>query len=116
MKVALAALASAGALLVAAPYAASAAPVGADGIAAQQKLDNSLVEKVYRRWRYRDAYYYRPYYQPYGYSYYQPYYRPYYRPYYPYYGAYGYPYYGAYYRPYFGPRFYGPRFGFSVGF
>lgn len=120
MKVALAALASAGALLVAAPQTASAAPVSVGGLAAPQKLDNSLVEDVGRRWRHA-RYYRRHYYQPYYGSYYQPYYRPYYRPYYPYYGAYDYPYYGSYYRPYYyGPgfygRFYGPRFGFSIGF
>jgi len=116
LKIAVAALATAGAILAATPNAASAASIGAGALAAHEKLDNSLVEKVHRRWRHARIYR-RHYYSPY-YSYYQPYYRPYYRPYY--YGGYDYPYYGSYYRPYYGPRFYGryygPRFGLSIGF
>jgi hypothetical protein len=115
LKIAFAALATAGAILAVTPNAASAASIGTGALAAHEKMDNSLVEKVHRRWRYGRAY--RPYYYG-GYGYGYPsygYYRPYYRPYY--YGGYGYPYY-SYYRPYYGPRFYGygPRFGFSIGF
>jgi hypothetical protein len=117
LKIAVAALATAGAILAATPHAASAASIGAGAFAAHERLDNRIVEEVGRRWRHARRHYRRNYYNPY-YSYYQPYYyRPYYRPYY--YGAYGYPSYG-YYRPYYGPgfygRFYGPRFGFSIGY
>lgn len=119
MKVAVAALASVGAFLLATTDASRAAPLGVAGFGAE-RANGTLVEKVGRRWH--RHYYGRPYYRPYYNSYYDPYYRPYYYGrYYPYYGAYGYPYYGSYYRPYYyGPgfygRFYGPRFGFSIGF
>ncbi len=117
LKIAIAALATAGAILAVTPNVASAASIGTGAFAAHEQMDNTLVQKVHRRWRYG---YNRPYYRPYyyggygypSYGYYQPYYRPYY------YGAYGYPYYGGYYRPYYGPRIYGfgPRFGFSIGY
>jgi len=112
LKFAVAALATAGAILAVTPNAASSASIGAGALAAHERLDNHIVEEVGRRRRHARRLYRRGYYDPY-YSYYQPYYyRPYYRPYY--YGGYGYPYYG-YYRPYYG-RFYGPRFGFSFGY
>jgi hypothetical protein len=114
LKIAIAALATAGAILAVTSNAASAASIGAGALAAHEKMDNSLVEKVTRRRHHKR--FYRPYYYGgYGYGYpYYGYYRPYYRPYY--YGAYGYPYDG-FYRPYYGRRFYGygPRFGFSFG-
>ncbi|HKZ96746.1 MAG TPA: hypothetical protein VJ045_07175 [Hyphomicrobiaceae bacterium] len=113
-KVVLALLACAGAVLVAAPPSASALPMGITGHSAAQTLGGGLVEKAGYRWRrghWGHAYYPRYYrYRPHYYSYYRPYHYPYYDPYY-------YSYYGPYYRPYaYGPRFYGPRFGFSIGF
>lgn len=115
-RFALSVMAIAGGLIAAAPQSASAGPAGP--VAAGPDLHNGLVHEVGRRWR--RQYYGRPYYRPYYYDSY--YYRPYYRPYY--YGAYGYPYYGPQYwapRPYlYGPgfygRFYGPRFGVTIGF
>ena len=117
LKLAIAALAAAGAVLLIAVPSASATPFGAIGSSAAQKADNGLVEKVHRRWYRRYGYYPRARwrYRPDYYSYYQPYY---YRPYYnPYYSSYYYPYYGG---PYYGRRFYGgfygPRFGVRIGF
>jgi hypothetical protein len=110
-KFALAALTAVGAIIVIAAWNPANA-MGPVGPSASNKAENSLVEKVHRRWRrghyaYYPRYRYRPYY-----SYYRPYY------YAPYYRSYGYPYYGAYY----GPRYYGyggfyrPRFGLRIGF
>ncbi len=120
IKLAIAALAAAGAVLLIAAPSASATPLGAIGSSATEKADNGLVEKVGRRWYRRYGYYPRARlrYRPNYYSYYAPYYyRPYYYPSYAYY----YPYYGpSYYGPYYGRRFYGgfygPRFGVRIGY
>lgn len=123
-KTALAAVTAIGAAMIVFAYLAPAGAMGPVGPAASSKADNNtLVEKVHRRWRRGYAYYprarwygYR--YRPYYYSgYYEPYYyapryyRPYYRPYYSGYYGYGYPrYYGG------GVGIYGPRFGLRIGF
>ncbi len=113
IKLAIAALAAAGAVLLIAAPSASATPLGAIGSTAAQKADNSLVEKVHRRWYRGYGYYPRARFRYRPYAYYAPYYRPYY---YPYYSSYYYPYYGPYYGRRFYGGFYGPRFGLRIGF
>lgn len=121
-RTALAAVTAIGAAIVISAFLTPAGAVGPVGPAASSKADNSIVEKVHRRWRRGYAYYprarwygYR--YQPYYSGYYEPYYyaprryyRPYYNPYYSGYYGYGRPYYGG------GVRIYGPRFGLRIGF
>jgi hypothetical protein len=112
LKLALAALMAVGVVFLASALWSPVGAMGPVGPSAANKAENTLVEKVHRRWRRGYyAYYPRHRYRPYYYSYARPYY------YAPYYRAYDYPYYGAYY----GPRFYGygfrrPRFGISIGF
>lgn len=108
-----AALTAVGVVLLASALWTPANAMGPVGPTATNKAENSLVEKVHRRWRRGYyAYYPRYRYRPRYYSSYQPYY------YAPYYRTYDYPYYGAYYGPrYYGYRgFYGPRFGLRIGF
>ena len=112
----LAVLTAIGVVALASALWSPANAMGPVGPSAGSKVDNSLVEKVHRRWR-RGYYGYRGYYPRYGYRY-QPYYGS-------YYGYGGYPYYYRPYRPYYGgwygPRvygwggFYGPRFGLRIG-
>ncbi len=117
-KLFLTAVIAAGAAYFAAALWTPASAMGPVGPSAKSEAKASLVEQVHRR-RWRRGYAYYPRHRWYGYGY-----RPYYYSYYdapyaydPYYYGYEYPYYRRYYRPrVYGYGFYGPRFGFRIGF